>query len=95
MATYSNNTTLRIAGGGTSNTGGVLFTTASNQYAIVTATNTLNNGNLTIGLAIFGLVASGSPSNFNPHYVPPGTAVSVSAASGFSYVSWVIFENSP
>ena len=83
---FSNNTTIKISGGGTSTTSaaGTIFTTASNEYAIVT----ISAGTISVGGATF----TGATTATNLYVGPSKTVI---WNVGTIAVSWVIFTNTP
>lgn len=95
MATVSiSKSSLNVNTGGSrrvTTSGVALFTTASNQYAILTmAADSTTGKTVSIGGVVLPELVSTTPVSV---YVAPSTAVVLSATSGALSTSWVIFQN--
>ena len=91
QASVSNNTTIKIDGGGTSATiSGTVMSTTASQYAILTY-SVANGDQFTIGSCIVSGVSGTSTSA--TFYIPPSTTVT--RVAGTINASWVLFTNSP
>lgn len=84
----SNNTTLKVSGGGSGASGGLSFSTASDECAFLSVQH--NAGSFTVGSATYG---NSGVSNTSVIYVGASTGVAYSA--GTLNASWVIFKNNP
>lgn len=105
MATYSNNTTIKVLSsvnsGQTGNTPTTTNTPGSSQYSVLTALidNATSSGNMTYTITIGGnLIARGTiatgaaPVTTGPFYVGPSAAAVIATAGGNgggNIVSWV------
>jgi hypothetical protein len=87
-----NNTTLKLTGGGKSVATATTthFTTAADEYADVYAYGSTGMS-INIGGAGSVAVQAGAP---NRLLVPPGNSFATTA-TGFAYIVWTIFKNSP
>ena len=101
QATFSNNSTIKISGGGTYFGAGspiTLFSTASNEYAIMTFSSSSAMSFTTNPSIKINSSPIANPANSNTTvYVPPSSSIVYDGNSGSVNitVTWTKFINSP